>query len=292
MSFSSIFRAGLFDGRVGIVTGGGTGIGRCISHELASLGATVVLASRDIAKLEKTRDEIVADGGKADAIACNIRKEEDVAHLVKETVARHGKLDFVVNNGGGQFISPLENLSLRGWQAVIETNLTGAFLMSREACTQWMNRHGGVIVNIVAEMWRGMPMMGHSGAARAGVVNLTQTCALEWAQHGIRVNAVAPGLILSSGFKNYPEPVQEAMKTLPSQVPARRFGTESEVSAAVVYLLSPAAAYVTGETLRVDGALPLYRQPFELPDHPPFPAFRGFHRAADAPPGLEDGGAE
>lgn len=287
--YASIFRAGLFEGQVGIVTGGGSGIGRCISHELAALGARVVLASRDAEKLERTRAELEGDGGLADAIACDIRKEEQVKALIAETLKRHGRLDFVVNNGGGQFISPVENLSLRGWQAVIDTNLTGTFLVSREACTQYMRDHGGAIVNIVAEMWRGMPMMGHSGAARAGVVNLTQTCALEWAQHRIRVNAVAPGLILSSGFKTYPEPVQEAMKSLPAQVPARRYGTESEVSAGVVYLLSPAAAYVTGETLRIDGALPLYRQPFELPDHRAFRAFRGFHRAADVPAGLDGG---
>lgn len=288
-AYASIFRAGLFEGQVGIVTGGGSGIGRCISHELGALGATVVIASRDPEKLERTRAELVGDGVRADAIACDIRKEDQVQALVRETLARFGRLDFVVNNGGGQFVSPIENLSVRGWQAVIDTNLTGAFLMSREACTQYMRDHGGAIVNIVAEMWRGMPMMGHSGAARAGVVNLTQTCALEWAQHRIRVNALAPGLILSSGFKSYPEPVQEAMKALPSQIPARRFGTESEVSAGVVYLLSPAAAYITGETLRIDGALPLYRQPFELPDHRPNRAFRGFHRATDAPPGLEAG---
>jgi citronellol/citronellal dehydrogenase len=284
--YASIFRSGLFEGQVGVVTGGGSGIGRCIAHELASLGATVVLASRDKEKLESVRAEITADGGKADAIPCDIRKEDQVQALIGAVLERHTKLDFLVNNGGGQFASPLENISLRGWHAVIETNLTGTFLISKEAMTRYMRGHGGAIVNIVADMWRGMPMMGHSGAARAGVVNLTKTSALEWAQYGIRVNAVAPGLILSSGFKNYPEPVQMMLKTVPSQVPAKRFGTESEVSAAVTFLLSPAARYVTGETVCVDGGLPLYRQPFELADHPPTPAFQGFHRAADVPEGL------
>ncbi|MFO0728678.1 MAG: SDR family oxidoreductase [Myxococcota bacterium] len=290
MPYASIFRPDLFAGQVGIVTGGGSGIGRCISHELASLGATVILASRDQVKLETVVQEIREDGGRADAIRCDIRKEEEVRALVKEALARHGRIDFLVNNGGGQFVSPLLNLSLKGWQAVIDTNLTGAFLMSKEVVNQAMaDRGGGAIVNIVADMWRGMPMMGHSGAARAGVVNLTQTGAIEWAPHGVRVNACAPGLILSSGLANYPEPVQEAMKSLPAEIPARRFGTESEVSAAVVFLLSKAAAYITGETLCVDGALPLYRQVFAMPERKAFPAYRGFHRAATAPAGLDPG---
>src|SRR5262249_9215308 len=160
-------------------------------------------------------------------------------------VARHQRLDFVVNNGGGQFASPLENISLNGWRAVIETNLTGTFLVSKAALDAWMRDHGGTIVNIVADMWRGMMMIGHSGAARAGVVNLTKTCAIEWAEYGVRVNAVAPGIIRSSGFKKYPVSVQDGLKGLPNELPMKRFGTESEVSAAVVFLLSPGARYVT-----------------------------------------------
>ena len=287
MPYDSIFRKGLFDGRVAIVTGGGSGIGRCIAHELAALGASVVLASRDPRKLEAVAAEIAEDGGKADPIACDIRKEDQVKALIQSALARHGRLDFVINNGGGQFVTPIENLSLRGWQAVIDTNLTGAFLMSREAVVQHMRDHGGAIVNMVADMWRGMPMMGHSGAARAGVVNLTKTCALEWAQYKIRVNAVAPGLILSSGFRTYPEPVQELLKTMPANIPAQRFGTESEVSGAVTFLLSPAAAYVTGETMRVDGASSIYRHPYDLGEHPSLPAFKGFHRRAELPEGLD-----
>lgn len=288
MSYESIFRSDLFAGRVGIVTGGGSGIGRCIAHELASLGATVVLASRTEEKLETVAAEIREDGGTADFIACNIREEEQVRALFAETLKRHEKCDFVVNNGGGQFISPAEAISLKGWEAVVQTNLTGTFLMCREAMQSTMRERGGAIVNVVADMWRGMPMMAHSGAARAGVVNLTKTLALEWSQYGIRLNAVAPGLILSSGFKNYPEPVQEALKTIPEEaLPMRRFGTESEVSAAVVFLLSPAAAYVSGTTLRIDGASSLYRHAFPLPAGEPTPAFTGFHREADVPSSLD-----
>jgi citronellol/citronellal dehydrogenase len=210
-----------------------------------------------------------------------------VKALFDKTLERHRRIDFVVNNGGGQFVSPVEGLSLNGWRAVIDTNLTGTFLMCREAVRRYMGEHGGAIVNIVAEMFRGMPMMGHSGAARAGVVNLTKTCALEWAQYGIRINAIAPGIILSSGFKRYPEPVQEALKTIPEQIPLARFGTESEVSASVAFLLSPAARYITGTTMRVDGGLSLYRHPFPLADRKPAEKFSGFHREADVPLGLE-----
>ena len=193
-----------------------------------------------------------------------------------------------MNNAGGQFAAPIESISVRGWAAVVETNLTGTFLLCREAMNQYMSDNGGAIVNIVADMWSGMPMMSHSGAARAGVVNFTKTAALEWAPSHVRVNAVAPGLILSSGFKNYPEPVLELLKSLPEQIPVARFGTESEVSASVVFLLSPAAAYVTGETLKVDGASSLYRRTFPIPNHEPGAAFSGFHRPADLPDGLTE----
>jgi citronellol/citronellal dehydrogenase len=286
--YASVFRPNLLAGQVGVVTGGGSGIGRCIAHELASLGARVVLASRDREKLEAVRTEILEDGGQADVIPCDIRNEEQVKTLIADSVRLGGRLDFVINNGGGQFMAPLEAISLRGWHAVLETNLTGTFLVSREAVTQHMREHGGSIVNIVADMWRGMPLMAHSGAARAGVVNLTQSASLEWAQYGVRVNAVAPGIILSSGFKKYPEPVQEALRTLPEQIPARRFGTESEVSATVVFLVSPAASYITGATIRVDGASSLYRHPVSLVDHAPQPAFKAFHRRADLPEGLDE----
>lgn len=286
MPYASIFRSDLFRDQVALITGGGSGIGRCIAHELASLGATVVLASRDPAKLERVVAEIQEDGGRASAVPCNIRVEAEVNALYQAVIGAHGRVDLLVNNSGGQFVSPAESISLRGWNAVLETNLTGTFLMCRGAHQHSMGEKGGAIVNIVADMWRGMPMMSHSGAARAGVVNLTQTLALEWAGCGIRVNAVAPGLIASSGLSNYPEPVQEALAELPKELPLRRMGTESEVSAAVVYLLSPGARYVSGETVRVDGASSLYRHAFVLPPGKVAPAYRGLHRPTTAPKGL------
>ncbi|HEX2910626.1 MAG TPA: SDR family oxidoreductase [Chloroflexia bacterium] len=274
MPNQSIFRDGLFEGQVIMVSGGGTGIGRAITLELAVLGATVVICSRSEEHLEPTRREVEAAGGQAYALLCNIRDEEQVKATVNEVITRFGRLDALVNNAGGQFASPAEAISSKGWNAVIDTNLTGTFYMSRAAMQGWMKEHGGAIVNIVAEMWRGFPNMAHTGAARAGVVNLTQSLALEWAQYAIRVNAVAPGVINSSGLKSYPPPIQAMLKTIAREIPAGRLGSESEVAASVAFLLSPAAAFISGETLKVDGAGSLYRlQGYVIPEHPAWTAY-------------------
>ena len=267
---TSIFRDGLFDGKVIVVSGGGTGIGRAIARELASLGATVVICSRSVEHLEPTRAEIVAAGGAVTALACNIRDPEAVSAFFAEVVQRHGHVDALVNNAGGQFLSPAEAISPKGWHAVVETNLTGTWYMSRAALDAGLREHSGAIVSIVMENWRGMPNMAHSGAARAGVMNLTQSLALEWAAYGVRVNAVAPGIIDSSGLKQYPEPVQAQLAAVARDVPAGRMGTESEVAAAVLFLLSPAATFISGATLKVDGAGSLYRlQGYVLPEREP-----------------------
>jgi citronellol/citronellal dehydrogenase len=163
---------------------------------------------------------------------------------------------------------------------VVRTNLTGGFLMARECYTQWMREHGGAIVNIVADMWQGMPTMGHSGAARAGMVNFTETAAGEWSPSGVRVNAVAPGWIASSGLDQYPPEMGERLRAMKTYVPLGRLGTESEVSAAIVFLLSEAASFISGATLRVDGAVPNNKVAHRLPPNPvPTPAYNGFHRA-------------
>jgi citronellol/citronellal dehydrogenase len=284
--YSSVFAPGLFAGKVVVVTGGGSGIGRCIAHELASLGAHTVLIGRKLAKLHETAGEIVADGGRASFHACDIRDEEAVKNTVQAMIAVHGRIDGLVNNAGGQYISPLENISAKGWEAVINTNLTGGFLMARECYLQSMSVHGGAIVNIVADIWGSMPNMGHSGAARAGMVSFTETAAAEWARSGVRVNAVAPGYIASSGMDHYPAEAGPMLREMRNTVPLGRFGTEAETSAAVVFLLSPAASFVSGEVLRVDGARPQMRMgwPGELPDaasqqRDAVKPFEGFHRA-------------
>ncbi len=279
MKYKSVFRPDLFSGQIYVVTGGGSGIGRCIGHELASLGAHVVLIGRKLEKLEAVHAEIVEDGGAASYWTCDIRDEERVVTVVGEIVAQHGKIDGLVNNAGGQFPAPLAFTTKKGWDAVVSTNLTGGFLMSREIYTQSMIDHGGAIVNIVADMWKGMPGMGHSGAARAGMVNLTKTASVEWAAAGVRVNAVAPGWIASSGMDTYPDFVKATIPKLRHSVPLKRLGTESEISGIVTFLLSPAAAFITGVTVPVDGGAPLYPATFDVPDHDRATAFDGFHRA-------------
>ena len=284
MTYDSVFRPGLFQGRVALITGGGTGIGRCIAHELASLGCTVVLSGRRPEPLAATAAEITEDGGKADCLPFSIRDEDAVDAAVRELVSRHGRLDFLVNNAGGQFVAGAAEIKPKGWRAVLDTNLTGTFLVSQAAFHHWMGSHGGSIVSIVADMWNGFPGMAHTGAARAAVVNLTQTLAVEWAEQGIRVNAVAPGGIASSGMHNYPDYVQEVAVAAMKRNPSARIGTESEVSSAVCFLLSPGAAYVTGATLRVDGASSLQKVPmFPMSEQSALPPYNGFHRQADLP---------
>jgi citronellol/citronellal dehydrogenase len=277
MSYRSVFRPGLYAGQTIVVTGAGSGIGRCTAHELASLGAHAVLVGRTVAKLEAVTAEIRADGGKASHHACDIRDEEAVKATVAAVIAAHGRIHGLVNNAGGQFPAELAGISAKGWQAVIANNLTGGFLMARECYNQCMREHGGAIVNMLADMWNGMPGMGHSGAARAGMLNFTETAAAEWAP--VRVNAVAPGWIASSGMDTYPEAMQPLIKSLPRHVPAQRMGTEAEVSAAIVFLLSEGAAFVSGACLRIDGAAPNARRHWKLASSQPSPEFDGFHRS-------------
>jgi citronellol/citronellal dehydrogenase len=277
--FQSVFRDGLFAGQAGLVTGAGSGIGRCTAHELAALGARVALVGRKVEKLEAVAREIADAGGSARFYTADIREEEQVREMVRTVLGDFGRLDFLVNNAGGQFMAPLETISAKGWDTVVRTNLTGGFLMAREVYVQWMKQQrGGAIVNMIANMWSGMPNMGHSGAARAGMLNFTETAALEWAP--VRVNAVAPGWIASSGLDRYPPEMRERIRALPQKVPLGRIGTESEVSAAIVFLLSPAAAFISGSCIRIDGAVPNVKPNYQLSPRDTTTAFDGFHLAA------------
>ena len=279
MSYQSVLRPGLFEGQVFIVTGGGSGIGRCTAHELAALGARVALVGRKQEKVDAVKAEIEEDGGIASAHACDIREEESVKATVKAIIETHGGLNGVVNNAGGQFASPLTGINQKGWETVVRTNLTGGFLISREAYTQALSKTGGSIVNIVADMWGGMPGMGHSGAARAGMVNFTQTAAVEWAPSGVRVNAVAPGWIASSGMDNYPAHMKSWIRSLADAVSIKRMGTESEVSSAICFLLSPGAAFISGDCLRIDGAASQGGRVWPMPKAKNNEPYNGFHRA-------------
>ncbi len=279
MTYRSVFRPDLFSGQTIVVTGGGSGIGRCTAHELAALGAHTVLVGRNEEKLETVAAEISEDGGQASWRSTDIRDEDGVRDTVASIVADNGAIHGLVNNAGGQFPSPLTGISKKGFDAVVATNLTGGFLMAREVFSQSMADNGGAVVNMIADMWRGMPGMGHSGAARAGMENLTRTMAFEWAAAGVRVNAVAPGWIISSGMDTYDGAVKALIPKLPAEVPLKRVGTESEVSATITFLLSEGASFITGSTVRIDGGVILGTSLWEAADHDRSKPYNGFHRA-------------
>ncbi|KAL3207705.1 hypothetical protein MRX96_039581 [Rhipicephalus microplus] len=225
----SIFRPNLFKGKVAVVTGGATGIGKAVAEELLYLGCSVNIASRNEDNLKNAvkdfQERLLPDREKnrATYMPCNIRKEDQVKTLIQQTLDKHGSLDFLVNNGGGQFLSEAKSISLKGWNAVIKTNLTGTFFMCQEAYQRWMEKHGGAIVNVIIENSRGFPMVAPSGAARAGVENLTRSLSIEWAASGVRVNALKPGFIYSeSAAKNQRHDLFATIRPL---LPAKRVGT-------------------------------------------------------------------
>ncbi len=278
--YRSVFRPDLFAGQRIWVTGGGSGIGRCVAHELASLGAEVVISGRSADKLERVAAEIAEDGGRCQWRAFDIRDEEAVKANVAAVLKEIGPVHGLVNNAGGQFPAPMMMISKRGFEAVVANNLTGGFLMMRELFTQCMQGNGGgAIVNMTADFRNGMPGMAHSGAARAGMSNLTMSAAFEWAHAHVRVNAVSPGWVASSGMDSYGPAIQPLIKQLKNHVPLRRLATEAEISAAIVFLLSPAAAFISGVTLQIDGAASLGNPMYPSIDHAGSSTFEGFHRA-------------
>ncbi len=264
------FAPNLFAGQVALVTGGGTGIGLATTRELAALGADVVISSRDPNHLKAALDELAteltasAHAGKVTALPCDIREPAQIEKLVADVLAQHGRIDVLINNAGGQFPSPVATLSTKGWDAVVRNNLNGTFYMTREVGLKaMMPQRRGAIVNVVVNNARGFPGMAHTGAARAGVENLTKSLAIEWAEFDIRINCVAPGLIRSSGFAHYPpEMVTEMIK----RTPQKRAASVEECAHAIVYLASPAAIFVTGTTLRIDGGASLWGDFWQIPD--------------------------
>jgi citronellol/citronellal dehydrogenase len=279
MPYQSVFRSDTFAGQTLIVTGGGSGIGRCTAHELAALGAQVAIWGRNVEKLEAVQREIVEDGGRCSIHVTDIREEAQVIASIEAVLAQHGRIDGLVNNAGGQYRTAMETISTKGFEAVVRNNLTGGFIVMREVYLRCMKAHGGAIVNIIADIWHGWPDYAHSGAARGGMLTLSETAACEWAASGVRVNTVAPGGIASSGFDTYTPEAKAKILEYPPTVPLQRYGSESELSAAVVFLLSPAAAYITGTCLRVDGGTPNARGTWKMQAHQNSQPFMGFHRA-------------
>lgn len=257
-SAASWLRKDAFEGRTALVTGGGTGLGLEISRGLAALGAHVVIASRNPDHQQGFLDEARARGWSAEAEVLDVREDGEVRRVVDGVAQRRGRIDLCVNNAAGNFVCPAERLSHNAWRTVLGIVLDGTFSVSRHAGRHMIQQGAGSILNVVATYaWTGMPGVVHSASAKAGVLAMTRTLAAEWARHGIRVNAIAPGPFHSEGAKGNLWPDPEVEERMRAKVPLGRFGHAEEMAAHSLYLLSDACEYVTGECLVVDGGLSL-----------------------------------
>jgi len=251
-------------GQVAIITGGGTGLGRSMALEFSRLGAKMVLASRNAEHLEQGSADLRHAGLDPLAVQVDVRNPEQVDEMVQRVIRHFGRVDILVNNAAGNFISRAEALSPNGWDAVIGIVLNGSFYCSRAVGRHMIERGaGGSIVSILANyVWTGSPGTIHSAAAKAGVMSMTQTLAVEWAKHKIRVNAVAPGPIESPGAARQLWNSPDAVARITQMVPLKRWGQPSEVADAVAFLVSEHAGFITGEILTIDGGAWLGRGTF------------------------------
>jgi citronellol/citronellal dehydrogenase len=257
-----IFQTNLFQGKTALVTGGASGIGLAIARQLLQCGARVVIASRKVERFDKALAEL-SPFGEVYAHPCDIRDTDQIELLAQFIAEKLSRLDILVNNAGGQFPSPAEDISPKGWQAVVNNNLNGTWFTTQIMAKRFFFQQpeGGAIINIVVNNYRGFPGMAHSAAARAGVSNLTQTLAVEWASRNIRINCIAPGIIRSSGLDNYPEELTQGIARV---VPMKRLGSVDEVAALTLFLASPMGSYMTGDTIYMDGGARLWGDIWEI----------------------------
>ena len=260
-----MFDANLLAGQVAVITGGGTGIGLAIAKRLGTLGARIAIASRNAEHLEQGSNALRETGIDALAVQLDVRSPEQVDEMVLRTVKHFGSLDILVNNAAGNFICRAEDLPPNGWNAVIGIVLNGSFYCSR-AVGQYMiaRKRGGTIVSVLANyVWTGSPGTIHSAAAKAGVMSMTQTLAVEWAPHGIRVNAVAPGPIEASpGAAKQLWNSPSAVERITELIPGRKWGTPAHVADAVAFLAAPQSSFISGEILTIDGGMWINRGTF------------------------------
>ncbi len=250
-----VFASDLLTGQTALVTGGGTGLGRVIAQTLAEAGADLFLAARNVERLEGAAAEIrAATGRRVQTGFVNIRDRPTVEALGAHVREEFGAVDMLINNAGGQFAQRARDFTPKGWQAVIETNLTGTWNMTQVFGNQMLDGRGGSITNIIAVIGRGFPGIAHTAAARAGVLELSRTLAIEWGPK-VRVNCLAPGPIRTEAFVETYDP---EIDKLFEGAPMPRFGTREEVANAAVFLASPAASFITGEVLYVAGGQQLY----------------------------------
>lgn len=257
---NTVYAPGLFQDQAVVVTGAGGGLGLAIAALFARLGARLAICGRNPEKLESAAEFLRSFGGEVMAREMTIRDPEQVAAFVDAVHERFGGLNVLVNNAGGQFPQPALDFSIKGWNAVIDTNLNGTWWMMQAVAKNWVETGTqGNIVSIVADVWRGMPGIAHTAAARAGVIFLSKSVAVEWAPYGVRVNCVAPGCCESTGFGNYPA---EGAATFKESNPMRRAGDEWDVAEGVVYMAAPSGKFITGEVLNIDGGQQMWGDPW------------------------------
>ncbi len=250
------WRPGLFDGQVVMVSGAGSGLGKAIAYQFGRLGAKLVICGRKAEPLERAADGMRALGIECVAYPMTIRDPDQVAALFEAAWSRYGRLDVLVNNAGGQFPQAAIDFSVKGWNAVIDTNLNGTWYMMQAAARRWRDAgSSGCIVNIVAVVERGLPGVAHTAAARAGVIYLSKTLAVEWAPLKIRINNVAPGVTATEGMNVYPE---EARAEFGRANPMMRLGDAQDVADACCYLAGPSGKFITGEVLAIDGGFQMW----------------------------------